>query len=55
MDYDRLIAAAERYKLPNAAAHYRRLREPRRRTPPRWPPNTGVPWPRASRPNTASV
>jgi hypothetical protein len=27
MDYDRLIAAAERHNLPNAAAHYRRLRD----------------------------
>jgi len=27
MDYDRLIAAAEHYTLPKAAAHYRRLRE----------------------------
>ena len=27
MDDDRLIAAAERYTLPNATAHYRRLRD----------------------------
>ena len=27
MDYDRLIAAAEHYTLPKAAAHYRRLRD----------------------------
>ena len=27
MDYDRLIAAAELHNLPNAAAHYRRLRD----------------------------
>ena len=27
MDYDRLIAAAEYYTLPKAAAHYRRLRD----------------------------
>ena len=27
MDYGRLIAAAEHYTLPKAAAHYRRLRE----------------------------
>ena len=51
MDYDRLIAAARLHNLPNAAAHYRRLRDARER----WPPSTGAPWPRASRPNTASV
>ena len=27
MDYERLIAAAEHYTLPKAAAHYRRLRD----------------------------
>ncbi len=27
MDYERLIAAAEHYTLPNAAVHYRRLRD----------------------------
>ena len=60
MEYERLIAAAEHYTLPKAAAHYRRLRDAaaqgaeaqstatlaveRRRA-----------WPCASRPNTASV
>ena len=49
MDYDRLIAAAEHYTLPKAAAHYRRLA---------WPPNTAAlatSAGSASRPNTASV
>ena len=49
MDYDRLIAAAEHYTLPKAAAHYRRLSEAAAPAAERRSAMA------ASRPNTASA